>query len=114
MGMPFSRASIVALFMPALVPQTLTLVQPLQEVVAYAYSIRHGRQRGVHRTDADEKASVYHIEIVQFMRFAVDVQDRCLGILTESAGPRLMRDACDGNVVFQICLSRYEVVGTHT
>ena len=36
-------ASIVGWFMRALVPATFPLLQPLQEVVAYAYGVRHGR-----------------------------------------------------------------------
>ncbi len=69
------------------------LPQPLQQVVADAKRVGHRRESRVDGTDADEEARVHHVQIVQLVRPAVDVEHRSSWIGPEAARARLMGDA---------------------
>ena len=68
---------------------------------------------GIHRPDADEKAGVDHIQIVELMSFAVDIEDRGLRVFAEPAGSRLVSHAGDGNFIFEICITWNQMVRMH-
>src|SRR5438477_13198847 len=68
-------------------------VEPSQQVVADSDCVRHRGERGVHGADAREEARVDDVEVVELVGTAILVQDRRRGIVPESAGTRLMRDA---------------------
>jgi hypothetical protein len=44
-------------------------------MVAHSQRIRDRGQRGVHGTNAAKETRVYDIEIIEFMRFAVHIQN---------------------------------------
>ena len=50
--------------------ETGYLFQSLNQVVANAQGIGHGRKRRINSPDTGEKAGVYHVKVVQFMGFA--------------------------------------------
>src|SRR5437588_12292467 len=72
--------------------------QSLQQVISHADRVGVGGQRRVDRADADEKARIHDVEVVELVRLAVHVKDRGLGIAAKQAGAGLMRTAGDGNV----------------
>src|ERR1017187_8155217 len=51
-------------------------VQAGEQVLADADGVRHRRQGWVHRPDAREEAGVHHVQVVQFVRLAVEVEHR--------------------------------------
>ncbi len=62
-------------------------------MIAHAQCIGDDGERRVDRTDRDEKAGVDNVEIVQVVRFAVEVKGGTLGIATKSYCPGLMGGA---------------------
>src|SRR3954447_536574 len=88
-------------------------VEPLEQVVSDAERVRHRRERRVHRADAREEARVDDVEVVDLVRAAVGVEHRGRGIAAEAAGPGLVGDARDGNVVLEVGVARDEVVVVH-
>jgi hypothetical protein len=74
-------------------PGSRVLSQSPGEMLTHPNRIRHRSKRGVHRTDADEEAGVDNIQIVEFMSFTVDIENRACRVPAESAGSRLMSHA---------------------
>jgi hypothetical protein len=74
-----------------------TRPQPLQQVIADAQRIRRNCQRRVDRRARTEKAAIDHVEIVDVVSAAVDVERRRLRIPTEPDCAVLVRDAGEGN-----------------
>ena len=83
------------------------------DMLTHANRIRHGGKRWVHRTDADEEAGVDHIQIVEFMSFAVDIENRACRVLAEAAGARLVSHAGDGDFRFEIGIAWNQMVRMH-
>src|SRR5215468_7109143 len=83
--------------------------QPLQQVISYAYRIGNSGQGRVHCADADKKARVHDIEVVEFVGLAVGVQYGSLRVRAEPACPGLMGTAGDRDVGFHIDVARDQV-----
>src|SRR6266852_5365443 len=67
--------------------------EPVDQVVTDAQGIGNDRQRGIHRRAGRKEAAVDDVEIVHFVRLAIDVQRRSLRILAETNRAVLMGDA---------------------
>ena len=69
---------------------------PVQQMVADADRVGHGGERGVHSSDAREEARIDDVQVVDLVRFAVDIEDgarrdRCLTGRYPPGEPRLPR-----------------------
>src|SRR5215471_12009580 len=73
--------------------------EPFEQVVANAKRVGDDRQRGIHGGARREKAAIDDIEIVDFVRPAVHVECRCLGIVSEANRAVLVRYPCERNTV---------------
>src|SRR5262249_23407453 len=89
------------------------LSQPLQQVVAHTDRIGDRGKRWIDRADADEKARVDDVQVVQLVCLAVYVQYRGLWVAAEAAGARLMRAARYRNVDLHVDVARDETVRVH-
>src|SRR5262249_52576127 len=87
--------------------------QSLQQVIAHADCVGDGGKRGIHRADADEKARVHDVEVVELVRLAIDVEDGGFGIAAEATGAGLMGAAGDGNVGLHVDVARDQVLRMH-
>src|SRR5206468_11832777 len=74
-----------------------SLLHPFDQVLSDSQRVRHDRQRRVHCAAGAEKAAVDDIEIVEIMRFAVDIKGACPGIVTEAHRADLVSDARQRN-----------------
>src|SRR5947207_3865906 len=74
--------------------------QSLQQVIAHADGVGDGGERRIDRADADEKARIDDVEVVELVRLAVDVENRGLGSAAEPAGAGMMCTAGYGHVCF--------------
>src|SRR5437868_9550624 len=87
--------------------------QSLQQVISHADRVGDCGQRRVYRTDADKKARVHDIQIVELMRLAVDIEDGVFGIAAEAARAGLMGAAGDRYVGLHIEVARDQVLRMH-
>src|SRR5665213_1449253 len=76
--------------------------QPLLDPVGDAQRVGDDGQGRVHRSDRGKEARVGEIDIIAFVRLAVQVQDRRGRVASEACGPRLVRRAADGNVLSEV------------
>src|SRR5215475_3108637 len=90
------------------------LFQSSGEMLSHTNRVGHCGKRGVHRPDADEEAGVDHIQIVELMRFAVDIENRTFRVATETTGPGLMSHTSDGDFGLEICIARNQMVRFHS
>ena len=65
----------------------------VEQVIAHAQRVGHDRQRRIHRAARREEAAVHDVEVVDFVRPAVDIErrglrDRCRSGSCRSDGPR--------------------------
>ncbi len=79
-------------------------------MIADAQRVGDGGERGVHGADADEEAGVDDIEIVEFMRLAVAVEDGRAWVGAEATGAGLMGAARQGDVVVHIEVARHQML----
>jgi len=79
-------------------------------MIANAQRICHDRQTGIHRPDRYKKTCVDDIEVIQVMRFAIQVESRCLGVVAETHSSGLMCRSTDRDVLAQIELPRYQLI----
>jgi hypothetical protein len=75
---------------------------PLEQVVAHPESVGHRGEGGVDRPDAGEDACIGHIQVVELVRLAVHVEHRRLRVAAKAAGPGLMGDSGDRDLVLEI------------
>ena len=83
-------------------------------MVPYAQRVGDSSQGRVHRTDAWEKAGIDHVQVIQLVRLAVDIQGRRLRILAETAGSGLVRYPGHRDIVLHVGIARDQVVRMHT
>ena len=55
-------------------------------MIAHSEGVGHYRKRGANRSAGREETAVDHIEIVNFVGAAVEIQDRGGGIIAHTAG----------------------------
>src|SRR5262249_43906401 len=84
--------------------------QPLQQVIAHPDRVGNRGERRIDRADADEKARVYDIKVVELMRLTIEVEHGALGIAAEPAGASLMGAARDGNIRLHIQIARNQMM----
>src|SRR5262245_22167278 len=92
------------------VPRSL---DALEQVVADAERVGHGRQRWVHRADAWKEARVDDVEVVELVRLAVGVEDRRLRVGAEAARAGLVCHAADPDLVLHIEIAWDQMAGIH-
>src|SRR5579885_2039395 len=73
--------------------------EPAEQVIADAKRVGHDGQRRIDGGTRREKAAVDDIEVVHFVRLAIHVESGGLGIVAETDGAVLVRDACKRNTV---------------
>src|SRR3954454_655200 len=83
---------------------------PARDVLAHAQRVRHRCERRVDRADAREEARVDDVEVVDLVRPAVRVEHGRRRIGPEAAGPRLVGDPRDRDLVLEVGVAREEVV----
>ncbi len=82
------------------------LLQSCEEMVAHPNGVRHRSQSRVHRANAREETGVDHIQVIQLMRLAIDVEHRSFGVITEADRPCLVRHTAHINFIFHIEIAR--------
>ena len=80
-------------------------LEALLEVIPYPNRIGNGGKRGVHRSDAREEAGIHHIEIVEVVGLAIDIQHRSGRIITEAASAGLVAHGGNGHGALNINLA---------
>src|SRR5262249_28453650 len=73
--------------------------QSLFQMLADAKRICRNSQAWIDRGATHNEASIDHIEVVQFVGLTVDIEDRCLWIMTKSQRAALMCRASDRNLL---------------
>jgi hypothetical protein len=82
-------------------------------MIPHAQRVSHGCQSWIHRTNAGEKAGIDHVQIIQFVRLAVDIQGRRLRIFPEAAGSRLVRYPGHRDEALHVGIAVDQVVRVH-
>src|SRR5215831_8725563 len=77
-----------------------------EQVVAYTESISHDGQSRVYGRTGWEKAGVHHVQVVQVMCFAVDVEGGTLGVMPKTYCAVLVRYASQGNPLAGVQVAR--------
>ena len=80
-------------------------------MIPHPQRIGDDRQGWIHRATGGKEASIHHIEVLDLMGAAVQIQHRGERILPEAAGSHLMGDAFDGQLAREVALRAAHEVG---
>ena len=78
------------------------LSQSFQKVIADSQCVCDDRECWIDCGTGGEEAAVYYIEVVEFVGFAVGVEDGLGGVGSEANGSVLMSDTGNGNLFAEI------------
>jgi hypothetical protein len=85
--------------------------EPLEQVVADAQRVGHGGKPGVHGARGWKEAGVDYVEVVDVVRFAVEVERRPFRVGTKSHRAAVVRDAGERNLLADHRPARDEIRG---
>jgi len=91
---------------------TLLGAKTIQQVIPDAQGIGHNRQSGIHCAAGREEAGVNDVEVVDVMRAAVFIQNRCCGIVAKTKRSILMRNAGERNALADKEIARDQMLMT--
>jgi hypothetical protein len=70
--------------------------------VGHTQGVGNDRQGRIHCADGGKKACVGDIEVIELMRFAVQIEDGTRAVRPKARRAGLMRRAADGNILAEI------------
>ena len=78
----------------------------LEQVIAHPQRVRDDGEPGIDRATRTKEACIDHVEIIQFVRFAVAIQRAGFRIVSETHGAVLVRHAGKRNTLTEIQIAR--------
>ena len=84
--------------------------QPFDQVITHPQGVGDGGEGWIHGADAGHEAGIHHIEVVELVGFAVQIQHGTGGIGTEAAGAGLVPHRRDRHGAFDVDLALHQMV----